>query len=110
MDIPYLNEKTSMISKENLPLLLTNMISLKFVLQATLLAVCHSCFSVFLILVGHSEKREVSLTLKHGVEAKNYEDIGKAEKLKPLEVTNNLSFDKSNCEYVDRTASSRRSL
>ncbi|CAB3398026.1 unnamed protein product [Caenorhabditis bovis] len=32
------------------------------------------------------EKREVSLSLKHGVEAKNYEDIAKAEKLKPLEV------------------------
>lgn len=24
--------------------------------------------------------------MKHGVEAKNYEDIGKAEKLKPMEV------------------------
>jgi hypothetical protein len=30
--------------------------------------------------------REVSLMLKHGVEAKNYEDLAKAEKLKPLEV------------------------
>lgn len=30
--------------------------------------------------------REVSLVLKHGVEAKNYEDLAKAEKLKPLEV------------------------
>jgi p24 family protein delta-1 len=28
----------------------------------------------------------VSLILKHGVEAKNYEDLAKAEKLKPLEV------------------------
>ncbi|CAL2044888.1 unnamed protein product [Caenorhabditis brenneri] len=36
---------------------------------------------------GHpGEKREVSLVLKHGVEAKNYDDIAKAEKLKPLEV------------------------
>lgn len=26
------------------------------------------------------------MTLKHGVEAKNYEDLAKAEKLKPLEV------------------------
>lgn len=30
--------------------------------------------------------REISLILKHGVEAKNYEDLAKAEKLKPLEV------------------------
>lgn len=30
--------------------------------------------------------REVSLVLKHGVEAKNYDDLAKAEKLKPLEV------------------------
>jgi len=29
--------------------------------------------------------REVSLTLKHGVEAKNYDDLAKAEKLKPME-------------------------
>ncbi|PAV59187.1 hypothetical protein WR25_24610 [Diploscapter pachys] len=35
---------------------------------------------------GRHEKREVSLTMKHGVEAKNYDDIAKAEKLKPLEV------------------------
>jgi len=31
-------------------------------------------------------EREVFLDMKHGVEAKNYEDIAKAEKLKPLEV------------------------
>lgn len=30
--------------------------------------------------------REVLLILKHGVEAKNYDDLAKAEKLKPLEV------------------------
>ncbi|CAI4226110.1 unnamed protein product [Auanema sp. JU1783] len=30
--------------------------------------------------------REVNLSMKHGVEAKNYEDLAKAEKLKPLEV------------------------
>ncbi|VDL69427.1 unnamed protein product [Nippostrongylus brasiliensis] len=34
----------------------------------------------------HAQPREVSLKMKHGVEAKNYEDIAKAEKLKPLEV------------------------
>uniref|UniRef100_A0A915JD75 GOLD domain-containing protein n=1 Tax=Romanomermis culicivorax TaxID=13658 RepID=A0A915JD75_ROMCU len=30
--------------------------------------------------------REVHLTTKHGIEAKNYEQLAKAEKLKPLEV------------------------
>ncbi|KAJ1374069.1 hypothetical protein KIN20_036662 [Parelaphostrongylus tenuis] len=35
---------------------------------------------------SHSQSREVSLKMKHGVEAKNYDDIAKAEKLKPLEV------------------------
>lgn len=30
--------------------------------------------------------REITLVLKHGVEAKNYEETGKAEKLKPLEI------------------------
>ncbi|KAI1719321.1 hypothetical protein Ddc_08527 [Ditylenchus destructor] len=36
----------------------------------------------------HQQKinREVSVVLKHGVEAKNYDDLAKAEKLKPLEV------------------------
>uniref|UniRef100_A0AC34R070 GOLD domain-containing protein n=3 Tax=Panagrolaimus sp. JU765 TaxID=591449 RepID=A0AC34R070_9BILA len=31
-------------------------------------------------------EREVFLSMKHGVEAKNYEDLAKAEQLKPLEV------------------------
>jgi len=35
---------------------------------------------------GHSSEHEVYLSMKHGVEAKNYQDIAKAEKLKPLEV------------------------
>ncbi|KJH50311.1 hypothetical protein DICVIV_03504 [Dictyocaulus viviparus] len=35
---------------------------------------------------GSSQSREVFLKMKHGVEAKNYDDIAKAEKLKPLEV------------------------
>jgi hypothetical protein len=35
---------------------------------------------------GVAADREVFLSLKHGIEAKNYEDIAKAEKLKPLEV------------------------
>lgn len=30
--------------------------------------------------------REIFLNLKHGVEAKNYDDLAKAEKLKPMEV------------------------
>ncbi|KAF7638446.1 GOLD domain-containing protein [Meloidogyne graminicola] len=34
----------------------------------------------------HKINREISLQLKHGVEAKNYDDLAKAEKLKPLEV------------------------
>jgi len=34
----------------------------------------------------HSSHREVHVTMKHGVEAKNYEELGKAEKLKPLEI------------------------
>ena len=39
-----------------------------------------------MIGLGQNGQREVSLLVKHGVEAKNYDDIGKAEKLKPLEV------------------------
>jgi hypothetical protein len=35
---------------------------------------------------GRAPQREVFLSIKHGVEAKNYDDIAKAEKLKPLEV------------------------
>ncbi|XGW05246.1 hypothetical protein V3C99_015991 [Haemonchus contortus] len=38
------------------------------------------------ITTGHVQPREVSLKMKHGVEAKNYEDLAKAEQLKPLEV------------------------
>lgn len=37
-------------------------------------------------------KREVFLELKSGVEAKNYDDLAKAEKLKPLEVTRFTQF------------------
>jgi len=35
---------------------------------------------------GHGGDREVSIVVKRGVEAKNYADIAKAEKLKPMEV------------------------
>ncbi|EDO41239.1 predicted protein [Nematostella vectensis] len=35
---------------------------------------------------GGGSDREVSINIKHGVEAKNYEDLAKAEKLKPMEV------------------------
>jgi len=35
---------------------------------------------------AHAGDREVSLSVKRGVEAKNYADIAKAEKLKPMEV------------------------
>lgn len=34
----------------------------------------------------HGQNREVSLTMKRGVEAKNYEQLAKTEQLKPLEV------------------------
>uniref|UniRef100_A0AC35U1M8 GOLD domain-containing protein n=1 Tax=Rhabditophanes sp. KR3021 TaxID=114890 RepID=A0AC35U1M8_9BILA len=34
----------------------------------------------------NKQDREVFLSMKHGVEAKNYDDLAKAEKLKPLEV------------------------
>jgi len=35
---------------------------------------------------GHAGDREITLNIKRGVEAKNYADIAKAEKLKPMEV------------------------
>lgn len=35
---------------------------------------------------GGEREREVHLQLKHGVEAKNYDDLAKAEKLKPMEL------------------------
>merc|ERR1711942_257414 len=35
---------------------------------------------------GHGQAREVKLDMKHGVEARNYDDIAKAEKLKPMEL------------------------
>jgi len=35
---------------------------------------------------GPNTEQEVFINMKHGVEAKNYQDIAKAEKLKPLEV------------------------
>ncbi|KAK2149992.1 hypothetical protein LSH36_427g00022 [Paralvinella palmiformis] len=44
------------------------------------------CFESHMIAGGHGADREVYLHMKHGVEAKNYQDIAKAEKLKPLEV------------------------
>ena len=45
------------------------------------------CFRTATIAPGGNEvTRSATLQLKHGVEAKNYEDIGKAEKLKPMEL------------------------
>lgn len=44
------------------------------------------CISSHLPPGQRGPNREVFLNIKHGVEAKNYEDIAKAEKLKPLEV------------------------
>jgi hypothetical protein len=44
------------------------------------------CF--YSVVTGHGgeQEREVHLHLKHGVEAKNYDDLAKAEKLKPMEL------------------------
>lgn len=44
------------------------------------------CFETRLVAGGGGADREVYINMKHGVEAKNYNDIAKAEKLKPLEV------------------------
>lgn len=44
------------------------------------------CFETKVLHGGPGQDREVYLSMKHGVEAKNYDDIAKAEKLKPLEV------------------------
>lgn len=45
------------------------------------------CFTTTLTSqLGRGIKREATLHLKHGVEAKNYDDVGKAEKLKPMEL------------------------
>jgi len=45
-----------------------------------------ACFESKMTVGGQGAEREVMLVMKHGVEAKNYADIAKAEKLKPLEV------------------------
>ncbi|CAH1790702.1 unnamed protein product [Owenia fusiformis] len=44
------------------------------------------CFETKLPQGMQGAAREVFLNVKHGIEAKSYEDIAKAEKLKPLEV------------------------
>ncbi|XP_076098074.1 transmembrane emp24 domain-containing protein 10-like [Mytilus galloprovincialis] len=44
------------------------------------------CFEAKMTAGGHGSDIEVTLALKHGVEAKQYDDLAKAEKLKPLEV------------------------
>ncbi|KAL4237449.1 Transmembrane emp24 domain-containing protein 10 [Mactra antiquata] len=44
------------------------------------------CFESKMVAGGQGNDREVSLDMKHGIEAKSYEDLAKAEKLKPLEV------------------------
>lgn len=44
------------------------------------------CFDNKIVAGGQGADREVTLVMKHGVEAMNYEDLAKAEKLKPLEV------------------------
>ncbi|XP_006823743.1 transmembrane emp24 domain-containing protein 10-like [Saccoglossus kowalevskii] len=44
------------------------------------------CFHTKMVAGGRGADREVSLYLKKGVEARTYDDIAKAEKLKPMEV------------------------
>merc|ERR1711893_349585 len=44
------------------------------------------CFETKMPGGGQGADREIIINVKHGVEAKNYEDIAKAEKLKPVEV------------------------
>ncbi|XP_013397521.1 transmembrane emp24 domain-containing protein 10 [Lingula anatina] len=44
------------------------------------------CFETKLPMGTHAPDREVTIDVKTGVEAKNYEALAKAEKLKPLEV------------------------
>lgn len=44
------------------------------------------CFTSHSAPGSHLGDREVSIVVKRGVEAKNYADIAKAEKLKPMEV------------------------
>ncbi|KAK3730361.1 hypothetical protein QZH41_014837, partial [Actinostola sp. cb2023] len=43
------------------------------------------CFESEATQAGGSD-REIYINIKHGVEAKNYDDLAKAEKLKPMEI------------------------
>lgn len=53
-------------------------------------------FVLFMLLGQRGMSHEVSLNTKHGVEAKNYEGIGEAAKLKPIEVELRRLEDLSN--------------
>jgi len=44
------------------------------------------CFTSRVAGQGEADETEVDLVLKHGVEAKNYDELAKAEQLKPLEM------------------------
>jgi hypothetical protein len=58
----------------------------KFAFTADEYDIFEICISVHAPANQQKINREISIVLKHGVEAKNYEDLAKAEKLKPLEV------------------------
>ncbi|VDP01015.1 unnamed protein product [Soboliphyme baturini] len=58
----------------------------KFAFSADDYDVFEICVASRLPVGVHATNREVFLTLKHGVEAKNYEELAKVEKLKPLEM------------------------
>ncbi|GAB1609688.1 transmembrane emp24 domain-containing protein 10-like [Argonauta hians] len=44
------------------------------------------CFDNKMLGGGHGADREVSLVMKHGIEARSYDELAKAENLKPLEI------------------------
>ena len=58
----------------------------KFAFTADEYDIFEICISVHGPAGQQKINREISLNLKHGVEAKNYEDLAKVEKLKPMEV------------------------
>jgi len=58
----------------------------KFAFTADEYDIFDICFVSKLPQGMQGSQREVHLMMKHGVEARNYEELAKAEKLKPLEV------------------------
>lgn len=91
MDILCSNVRISQTAKESSLSLLMSTTSSRSASVSMLQLVSPNFVAPFgkfstLILDQQKIEREVVLNMKHGVEAKNYEDLAKAEKLKPLEV------------------------